>query len=46
MKYIKSLGFTADPDYGYILGLFESCMSKNSFDIKTTDFIWNRNRLV
>ena len=40
------MSFTADPDYRYILALFESCMERNGFDIKTPDFIWNKNRLV
>ena len=46
MHYCRGLSFTQDPDYGYIIGLFEACMKKNSFDTKTPDFIWNKNRLV
>lgn len=46
MQYCRSLSFTADPDYRYILNLFETCMERNQFDIKTPDFIWNKNRLV
>lgn len=46
MQYCRSLSFTADPDYRYILNLFETCMERNGFDIKTPDFIWNKNRLV
>lgn len=46
MQYCRSLSFTADPDYRYILNLFEMCMERNQFDIKTPDFIWNKNRLV
>jgi len=45
MQYCRGLSFTADPDYRYILGLFEGCMERNSYDIKTPDFIWNKNRL-
>ena len=45
MQYCRSLSFTADPDYRYILQLFENCMDRNHFDIKTPDFIWNKNRL-
>jgi len=45
MQYCRSLSFTADPDYRYILALFESCMERNAFDTKTPDFIWNKNRL-
>ena len=46
MQFCRSLSFTADPDYRYILNLFEQCMERNAFDIKTPDFIWNKNRLV
>jgi hypothetical protein len=46
MMYCRSLGFTADPDYRYILGLFEGCMDRNGLDSKIPDFIWNKNRLV
>jgi len=40
------LAFTADPDYRYMLGLFEGCLERNGFEIKTPDYIWNKNRLV
>ena len=46
MHYCRGLSFTQDPDYGFIIGLFESCMKKNSIDPKVSDFIWNKNRLV
>ena len=46
MQYCRSLSFTAEPDYRYILNLFETCMERNGFEIKTPDFIWNKNRLV
>jgi phage-related protein len=46
MQYCRSLKFTDDPDYRYILGLFDNCMERNAFDSKTPDFIWNKNRLV
>lgn len=45
MNYCRKLAFTEDPDYKYIIGLFEGCMKKNGFDPKTPDFIWNKNRL-
>jgi len=45
MNYCRSLSFTADPDFKYILSLFEGCMERNGFDLKTPDFIWNKNRL-
>ena len=46
MNYCRKLQFTEDPDYKYILGLFEGCMKKNQWDPKVPDFIWNKNRLV
>ena len=45
MSYCRRLTFTEEPDYKYIIGLFESCLKKNGFD-KTPDFIWNKNRLA
>lgn len=46
MHYCRGLSFTQDPDYSYIIGLFEGCMKKNSYNTKLPDFIWNKNRLV
>jgi len=46
MLYCRGLSFTHDPDYDYIIGLFESCMKKNDIDPKVSDFIWNKNRLA
>ena len=46
MHYCRGLSFTQDPDYGYIIGLFEGCMKRNAIDSKSPDFIWNKNRLV
>ena len=46
MHYCRSLGFTQDPDYSYIIGLFETCMKRHDFNTKTPDFIWNKNRLA
>ena len=46
MDYCKKLKFEEDPDYGYIIELFESCMKSNGIDVKIPDFIWNKNRLA
>jgi hypothetical protein len=46
MNYCRKLQFTEDPNYTYILGLFEGCMKKNGWDPKVPDFIWNKNRLA
>lgn len=45
MNYCRGLSFTADPDYRYIISLFEGCMERHNFDVRTPDFIWNKNRL-
>ena len=45
MNYCRGLSFTGDPDYKYILNLFEGCMERHKFDPKVPDFIWNKNRL-
>lgn len=46
MNYSRGLQFTADPDYKYIIGLFQGAMERNSIDVKIPDFMWNRNRLL
>lgn len=46
MHYCRGLSFTQDPDYGYIIGLFEGCMKKSNINPKQPDFVWNKNRLV
>jgi len=46
MHYCRGLSFTQDPDYGYIIGLFENALQRNHFDPKQPDFIWNQNRLA
>ena len=45
MEYCRSLGFTNDPDYSYIIGLFNNCMQRNSINVKVPEYIWNSNRL-
>ena len=46
MHYCRGLAFTQDPDFGYIISLFEGCMKRHGYDTKNPDFIWNKNRLV
>lgn len=45
MHYCRNLGFTDDPDYEYIINLFETCMTRHNIDTKNPDFIWYKNRL-
>lgn len=46
MHYCRGLSFTQDPDYSYIIGLFESCMKRHGISKTTPEFIWNQNRLA
>ena len=45
MNYCRGLSFTADPDYRYILSLFEGCMERHNIELRTPDYVWNKNRL-
>ena len=40
MEYCRKLEFTAEPNYKYLIGLFEQCMQKNQYDPKVLDFAW------
>lgn len=46
MEYCRKLEFAEDPDYKYIIGLFENCLKKNNFDPKVVDYTWKQNRLT
>lgn len=46
MNYCRGLTFEGEPDYRYIISLFEGCMERHSFDLRQPDFIWNKNRLL
>ena len=46
MNYCRGLTFEGEPDYRYILSLFDGCMERNNFDPRTIEFIWNKNRLM
>lgn len=45
MEYCRNLKFEEDPDYNYVIRLFENCMTRNGFDLKSTDYTWKQNRL-
>ncbi len=34
MHYVRGLSFTQDPDYSYMIGLFESCLKRQGFNLK------------
>ncbi len=43
MNYSKNLEFSEEPNYRYLIGLFENCLSKNLWDPKIPSFIWDRD---
>lgn len=45
MEYCRALKFEQDPDYKYIIGLFETCLTRHGFDSKLMDYTWKQNRL-
>lgn len=45
MEYCRSLKFEQDPDYKLMIGFFEKCMARHSFDSKMMDYTWKQNRL-
>jgi hypothetical protein len=40
MEYCRGLKFEQDPDYKFMIGLFEKCMSRSAFDGKILDYTW------
>ncbi len=46
MEYCRKLGFEEDPDYRYIIGLFEKCLARHQLDAKVLDYTWKQNRLT
>ena len=46
MEYSKKLEFTGDPDYKYLIGLFDKCMVENNLDPKVFDYTWKEDRLL
>ena len=45
MDYCRALKFEEDPDYKYIVGIFEKCMTRHGYDLKAMDYTWKQNRL-
>jgi hypothetical protein len=46
MEHAKKLEFTQEPDYKFMIGVFDACMSENSFDPKLFDYTWKEDRLI
>ena len=45
MEYCRSLKFEQDPDYKYMIGLFEKCLHRHNLDQRVHDYMWKQNRL-
>jgi hypothetical protein len=45
MDYCKKLEFTEEPNYKYMIGLFETSMKTNNLDPKVFDYTWKEDRL-
>lgn len=45
MEYCRNLKFEEDPDYRHCVSLFENCMIRHNFDLKSTEYSWKVNRL-
>ena len=45
MEYCRNLKFEEDPDYNYVIRIFENCMLRHGYDLKSTDYTWKQNRL-
>ena len=46
MKYTKSLRFDEEPDYNYMLSLFENIGLKKDFDIFDNRYDWNTKAVL
>ena len=45
MEYCKNLKFEDDPDYKHMTGIFEKCMVRHGYNLKSTEYTWKENRL-
>ena len=45
MEYCKKLEFTEEPNYKYMIGLFEAGLKNNNLDGKVFDYTWKEDRL-
>ena len=45
MEYCRKLEFTEEPNYKYLIGLFDQCAKRHDFDFKLADYTWKQNRL-
>lgn len=45
MEHCKKLEFTQEPNYKFLIGLFENCMRENNLDPKVFDYTWKEDKL-
>lgn len=45
MQYCRNLKFEEEPNYKYLIGLFEECLNRHKLDPNLLDFTWKQNRL-
>mmetsp|Transcript_3843 Transcript_3843/g.3777 ORF Transcript_3843/g.3777 Transcript_3843/m.3777 type:complete len:82 (+) Transcript_3843:794-1039(+) len=45
MEYCRVLKFEQEPDYQYLISLFQKCVVRHGFDINVCDYTWKQNRL-
>jgi hypothetical protein len=46
LGYIRELEFEAEPDYQFLISLFESCLERHGLDKTKPAFMWNKSWLV
>lgn len=45
MEYCRQLKFEEEPNYKFLLDMFEKCLLRHNLDNKILDFTWKQNRL-
>jgi len=45
MEYCRQLKFEEEPNYKFLIDMFEKCLLRHNLDNKILDFTWKQNRL-
>ena len=45
MEYCRQLKFEEEPNYKFLLDMFEKCLLRHNLDNKILDFTWKQNIL-
>jgi hypothetical protein len=45
MEYCRQLKFEEEPNYKFLLDMFEKCLLRHNLDKKILDFTWKQNIL-